>query len=114
MRKDCEFRHSKEAGRRYGENLAIGWEGLEPDKALSMWAGEREGYDCWSNTCARPGACGHYTQLVWSSTRKIGCARVVCDRGGAIFITCNYSPPGNVPNARPCPCQEKLRRSSFE
>ncbi|XWS52169.1 hypothetical protein CRYUN_Cryun11dG0043900 [Craigia yunnanensis] len=33
--------------------------------------------------------CGHYTQIVWKNTRRIGCARVICDNGD-VFMTCNY------------------------
>lgn len=41
--------------------------------------------------------CGHYTQVVWSNTRRLGCGYSTCERGGLTVETwvCNYDPPGN-------------------
>lgn len=41
---------------------------------------------------------GHYTQLVWKSTTKLGCALYVCKSGDhqGTYVNCNYSPPGNM------------------
>uniref|UniRef100_A0A8C6RNX8 SCP domain-containing protein n=1 Tax=Nannospalax galili TaxID=1026970 RepID=A0A8C6RNX8_NANGA len=40
--------------------------------------------------------CGHYTQVVWADSYKVGCAVQFCPRDGAHFI-CNYGPAGNYP-----------------
>ncbi|KAH7673599.1 Cysteine-rich secretory protein-related protein [Dioscorea alata] len=69
--------------------------------AVNLWVSEGQDYDYNSNTCAQGKVCGHYTQVVWSSSTNIGCARVVCDNNGGIFITCNYNPAGNVIGERP-------------
>jgi uncharacterized protein YkwD len=37
---------------------------------------------------------GHYTQIIWRSTTRVGCGLV--SRGGQDWLTCRYSPPGNV------------------
>jgi hypothetical protein len=37
---------------------------------------------------------GHFTQLVWRSSARLGCGASVC-RGLQIWV-CNYDPPGNV------------------
>uniref|UniRef100_A0A0N4ZV26 SCP domain-containing protein n=1 Tax=Parastrongyloides trichosuri TaxID=131310 RepID=A0A0N4ZV26_PARTI len=39
------------------------------------------------------GGVGHFTQLVWKDTKKIGCG--VSQSGGDVFTVCNYSPRGN-------------------
>lgn len=43
---------------------------------------------------------GHFTQLVWKSTKKIGCAwnTVGCKSNGMNFykLVCEYDPPGNM------------------
>ncbi|GFS36094.1 CAP (Cysteine-rich secretory proteins, Antigen 5, and Pathogenesis-related 1 protein) superfamily protein [Actinidia rufa] len=93
---DCDLRHSNGP---YGENIFWGsGKDWTPAQAAIAWVGERRWYNNWSNSCADGQECGHYTQIVWRTTRRIGCARVVCagwDRGRGVFMTCNYDPPGN-------------------
>ncbi|MQL91533.1 hypothetical protein Taro_024141 [Colocasia esculenta] len=100
-RGDCQLVHSMG---RYGENLYKGW-GREftAEDAMRSWVNERQYYNCGSNSCVPGKVCGHYTQVMWSSSTKIGCARVKCNNG-QIFMTCNYSPPGNFNGQRPYPC----------
>jgi hypothetical protein len=38
--------------------------------------------------------CGHYSQIVWKITGRIGCATVVRDNGDVSMI-CNYNPVGD-------------------
>ncbi|KAI3472447.1 hypothetical protein Pfo_029567 [Paulownia fortunei] len=88
---DCQVIHSFPEGYfKLGENIYWGsgstW---TPMDAVSAWQMRRKGQQC-----------GHYTQIVWKTTRKIGCARVVCDSGD-VFMTCNYNPPGNYIGERP-------------
>ncbi|KAH7673596.1 Cysteine-rich secretory protein-related protein [Dioscorea alata] len=96
---DCQLIHSNGP---YGENLFWG-SGADYNAidAVNLWVSEGQDYDYNSNTCAQGKVCGHYTQVVWSSSTNIGCARVVCDNNGGIFITCNYNPAGNVIGERP-------------
>ena len=42
---------------------------------------------------------GHYTQIVWASTRFVGCGYSSCNFG--TLLVCNYWPPGNVPGQYP-------------
>ncbi|CAH1441532.1 unnamed protein product [Lactuca virosa] len=44
--------------------------------------------------------CGHYTQVVWRNSVRLGCARVQCNND-AWFVTCNYDPPGNYVGEKP-------------
>uniref|UniRef100_A0A0E0LGY8 SCP domain-containing protein n=1 Tax=Oryza punctata TaxID=4537 RepID=A0A0E0LGY8_ORYPU len=96
-RGDCALQHS-DSGGKYGENIFWGSAGGD-------WTAERRGvwYDHGSNSCSAPAdqSCGHYTQVVWRDSTAIGCARVVCDNNLGVFITCNYSPPGNVVGQSP-------------
>ncbi|KAH7673597.1 Cysteine-rich secretory protein-related protein [Dioscorea alata] len=96
---DCQLIHSNGP---YGENLFWG-SGADYNAvdAVNLWVSEGQDYDYNSNTCAQGKVCGHYTQVVWSSSTNIGCARVVCNNNGGIFITCNYNPAGNVIGERP-------------
>jgi hypothetical protein len=76
---------------------------------VGAWAAEASDYDYARNTCAAGKVCGHYTQLVWRATTRVGCATQVCDRNspfGSRFPTwqlwvCNYAPPGNYVGQRP-------------
>jgi uncharacterized protein YkwD len=88
----CEFKHSRGP---YGENLAAGYP--TATDAMMAWYDEVEYYS-YSN----PGFSmntGHFTQMVWKSTLKIGCAKVRCNgRHGTPgdYLVCEYSPAGNI------------------
>ncbi|XP_041997551.1 pathogenesis-related protein PR-1-like [Salvia splendens] len=98
-RADCELRHS---GGPYGENIFWGSGGAwTAGQAAAEWVAERREYSYKSNSCADGRQCGHYTQIVWRETTRMGCARVVCDRGRGVFVICNYNPPGNYVGERP-------------
>ncbi|KFK29088.1 hypothetical protein AALP_AA7G087300 [Arabis alpina] len=101
-RADCALRHSVGDGRfSLGENIYWGYgANYSPADAVVAWASEKRFYNYRSNTCDSGQMCGHYTQIVWKNTRRVGCARVVCNNGG-IFMTCNYDPPGNYIGQRP-------------
>jgi pathogenesis-related protein 1 len=82
----------------YGENLySISGGTVSPAQVVGYWAREAQGYDIRSNTCSS--ICGHYTQIVWGTTRAVGCA-VVNDRRREVWV-CNYDPPGNIVGYRP-------------
>lgn len=78
----------------YGENLY--WSSFEsnPAQVVDAWASEVVYYDYDSNSCAPNEMCGHYTQLVWSTTERVGCAVTACADGSEIWM-CDYDPPGN-------------------
>ncbi|PIN01049.1 hypothetical protein CDL12_26448 [Handroanthus impetiginosus] len=100
--RDCQLIHSfPEGDFKLGENILWGggatW---TPMDAVRVWADEEKYYDYESNSCEEGQMCGHYTQIVWKSTRRIGCTRVVCDSGD-VFMTCNYYPPGNYVGEKP-------------
>ncbi|PWA66556.1 pathogenesis-related protein PR-1 type [Artemisia annua] len=94
---DCQLVHSQD--RRYGENIAWGTE-LTGASAVKLWVAEKANYDYNSNTCAPGKTCGHYTQVVWRKSVRLGCARVRCN-SGAWFVTCNYDPVGNFIGQKP-------------
>ncbi|XP_061349915.1 pathogenesis-related protein PR-1-like [Gastrolobium bilobum] len=96
---DCALEHSNG---RYGENLFWGGgAGWTPAQAVKLWAEEEQYYDYNLNSCDEGQMCGHYTQIVWNNTRKVGCASVACSGDQGTFITCNYHPPGNYIGERP-------------
>jgi pathogenesis-related protein 1 len=106
----CLYQHNQGRGDR-GENIAASappghWSIADVVRA---WASEAQDYDYASNTCAAGKQCGHYTQIVWRTTLRVGCAHRVCDVnspfGGQLpswdFWVCDYEPPGNWVGQRP-------------
>ena len=70
--------------------------------AVNMWFNEAKYFNYSTNKCQAGQVCGHYTQVVWAKTNKIGCARNYCKnvRFG-MSIVCNYAPGGNFNNELP-------------
>ncbi|KAM7136432.1 peptidase inhibitor 16 isoform 1-T1 [Molossus nigricans] len=112
----CVWGHNKERGRR-GENLfAITDEGVDVPLAVEEWHLEREHYNLSAATCDPGQMCGHYTQVVWAKTEKIGCGSHFCEKLQGVeetnihLLVCNYEPPGNVKGQRPyqegTPCSQ--------
>lgn len=81
-----------------GENLY--WSSnpnVTPTAVVDAWGNEKYDYDYDSNSCTS--VCGHYTQVVWRETKKIGAA--VAKDGDDVYWVCRYDPPGNVIGRRP-------------
>jgi uncharacterized protein YkwD len=86
----CEFEHSRT---KYGENLAAGTHGaLPPEHVVEMWYREVDQYDFRRGGFSME--TGHFTQLVWKGTTRVGCAMARCPDWD--LWVCNYDPPGNV------------------
>jgi len=81
----------------YGENILVTGLGSTPSTVVTEWASESQDYTYHNNACN--GDCGHYTQLVWRSTRKVGCAMAL--NGQREIWVCSYDPPGNFRGERP-------------
>jgi hypothetical protein len=80
------------------ENLAMAWHAtLTPEELVGMWTQEK--------LLLRPGLfpavsrtgqwqdVAHYTQMVWPTTTRVGCAIFAADWD---YLICRYSPPGNI------------------
>ncbi|CAN0920979.1 Pathogenesis-related protein PRB1-2 [Linum grandiflorum] len=95
---DCKLVHS---GGPYGENLAWSSGQMSANGAVGMWVNEKKDYNYNANTCAQGKVCGHYTQVVWRSTARIGCAKAACSGGRGTFVICSYTPRGNIIGRKP-------------
>ncbi|NXT47170.1 GLIP1 protein, partial [Pluvianellus socialis] len=120
--KKCKFKHNiylKIRGKVHptfspvGENIWTGTATIfSVDTAVSDWFNEFRSYDFNTNSCTDK--CGHYTQVVWAESYKVGCAVHFCDTienfpglFRAAHFVCNYGPAGNYPRkpykaGRPC------------
>ncbi|MDW8247055.1 MAG: CAP domain-containing protein [Sandaracinaceae bacterium] len=91
----------------YGENIFASF-GIRvtPERVVGAWfregicytpgpymRGDRCDPECLGRN--RLSACGHYTQVVWRRTQRLGCGVASCPSGEEIWV-CNYDPPGNV------------------
>ncbi|XP_019428162.1 PREDICTED: pathogenesis-related protein PR-1-like isoform X3 [Lupinus angustifolius] len=97
---DCKMIHSTSE---YGENLFWGkklhW---KPSDAVYYWYDEYNWYDLKTLKCSPQKVCGHFTQLVWKDSIRVGCALQHCkDRSLGMLIACEYDPPGNYPDENP-------------
>ncbi len=81
----------------YGENILVTGLGSTPSSVVTEWASESQNYTYRSNAC--DGDCGHYTQLVWRSTREVGCG--MAHNGQREIWVCSYDPRGNFRGERP-------------
>jgi hypothetical protein len=100
------FQHSDRSARRgTGENLWMGTHGAYSYEAMVRgWASEQSDFrpgifpavslsGNWENV-------GHYTQMVWPTTTRVGCA--VASNGRVDYLVCRYSPAGNI-DGKPVP-----------
>lgn len=97
-RKNCGFEHRP--NNNYGENLFMGTTGYyDAADVVNAWASEKADYNYNRNKCKPGKMCGHYTQIVWETTKRVGCAKIEC--GGNDIWVCNYDPPGNWVGEKP-------------
>ncbi|KAJ1538030.1 hypothetical protein HK405_014190 [Cladochytrium tenue] len=94
-----------------GENLWAGWANyaeyqneITINDAVNDWMSEDSDYFSWSNNGADPTAAwnmgeatknevGHFTQIVWSSTTLVGCAKTLCMTSAGyygVMVACRY------------------------
>jgi pathogenesis-related protein 1 len=113
----CVYEHNpgrSADGTSRGENIAAttpgGRANATPAYVVGLWAGEWPDYTYATNSCAAGKVCGHYTQVVWRGTTRVGCAKVTCVVNSPFvgassptwdFFVCDYEPPGNYVGQRP-------------
>ncbi|KAL3228543.1 Protein PRY1 [Nakaseomyces bracarensis] len=73
-----------------GENLAVGYDDVD---AVEAWYNEIKDYD-FSNPVYQAKT-GHFTQMVWKDSKKVGCAFKTCGGDLYNYIVCEYDPAGN-------------------
>lgn len=97
----CQWEHTP--NNPYGQNIAAGTgSNYGAADAANMWYNEISQYNFGSGQYSD--ATGHFTQMVWAGTSKLGCAIQACSAsqmglgssGSANFVVCNYDAPGNI------------------
>ncbi|CAG2108951.1 unnamed protein product [Medioppia subpectinata] len=107
MAKKNKFAHSwgRGLGWKYGENmwmaLASGkvWQLYDKHRCrttIKSWYDEstkhKYNYSSNKNDLVKV---GHFTQLVWTTSRQVGCARAINDKTRKWYVVCHYKEPGN-------------------
>jgi hypothetical protein len=95
----CKYGHSGVSG----ENIAWRRPTLSATGVVDSWYGEIGQYDFDNPIVAfNTKKVGHFTQVVWRGSQRLGCAAVMCNgpapdgnASGWGFMVCRYSPPGN-------------------
>jgi pathogenesis-related protein 1 len=91
----CDLQHRRSS--QYGENLFWSSHPVDADAVVAEWSAEAVDYVHRNNSCKS--TCGHYTQVVWSGSRSLGCGMAKC--GESELWVCNYDPPGNMVGRKP-------------
>ncbi|KAG4068561.1 hypothetical protein HA402_004902 [Bradysia odoriphaga] len=101
----CKFEHGQP------ENTINEWIGqnlywtTDPNNiivnAIRAFHSEGRDYNFKRNTCAPNKVCGHYTQVMWANSYKIGCALSPPGCGRGHILVCNYLPGGNYVGEKP-------------
>lgn len=109
----CEFDHGQppfDAGslgyESLGQNLYVNSDlGKGMRAGVQAWFDEKSDYNYDSLTCAPGKQCGHYTQVVWGTSKEVGCGLTKCSSvagmSNANYLVCNYGPPGNWDKQKP-------------
>ncbi|GGD63861.1 hypothetical protein GCM10010990_11660 [Croceicoccus mobilis] len=82
-----------------GENLWVGVKGYyTAEEMIETFIDEKQYYRPGTfpkvSTTGQWADVGHYTQLIWRETEKVGCA--VAPGGGQDWLVCRYYPAGNT------------------
>jgi hypothetical protein len=94
------FQHSDRKARPgIGENLWMGTHGAySVETMVGAWASERRffvsGMFPNNSTTGNWVDVGHYTQMIWPTTQRVGCA--LASNGRTDYLVCRYSGKGNI------------------
>ena len=83
-----------------GENIWAGTAGHRSfTEMVSAWSREKKDFIYGPLEYNNLGKVGHYTQMIWKSTTKVGCA--LASNGKMDYLVCRYSPQGNYTGQKP-------------
>ncbi|KAK4102331.1 PR-1-like protein [Parathielavia hyrcaniae] len=122
LAKRCVFEHDTSInGGGYGQNLANWGSSGDPEAFGATGSVARAASNGWYNNelylfphedfgkdtpdMSNFMKWGHFSQLVWANTKKVGCYTYFCEAGtiydtmGSWYTVCNYSPAGNMGGA---------------
>ena len=105
MAEEGLWEHDHDGNRKnnYGENLYTSSQEITLKDAVDAWVSEKEFYTIGNigddATCVEGEMCGHYTQIIWKKTSRVGCAKSQYQTGDYKYwfiVVCKYQQPGNI------------------
>eukprot|EP00890_Picochlorum_soloecismus_P006583 jgi/Picsp_1/74/NSC_00074-R1_pry- scp-like extracellular len=105
----CNYMHKPGKFDDASDNLAA-FAGYDPKVVYNVsstnWYNEVKLYDFRKPERSKIDEIGHFTQMVWKSTKKLGCGRAACSKnnpfgqnGQWLYVVCQYDPRGNILSA---------------
>ncbi len=103
-----EHDHDGNRKNNYGENLYTSSQDIDLKDAVDAWVDEKQFYTIGNigdeDTCVEGEMCGHYTQIIWKNTSRVGCAKSQYKTAPNIdgigkywfIVVCKYQEPGNI------------------
>jgi hypothetical protein len=95
------FEHDRQTGLspRQGENLFMGTRSAYSySDMIRLWVEEGRNYRPGRfpnvSRTGNVGHVGHYTQVIWPTSQRVGCA--VASNRGSDYLVCRYLPAGNI------------------
>ncbi|NXM61856.1 CRVP2 protein, partial [Illadopsis cleaveri] len=107
----CTSRHSPSNLRRTsvlcGENLFMSSAPFSWPNVLQAWYNEEKNFEYGTGAKTKGAMFGHYTQMVWHNSYKIGCGFAFCSNTTySYFYVCQYCPAGNLISSMKTPYKE--------
>ncbi|GIY39364.1 golgi-associated plant pathogenesis-related protein 1 [Caerostris darwini] len=111
------FHHSNHP--QYGENLFVTYmsnsslPSVTGQQVVESWYSEQTYYPFHDHVTRDViSKAGHFTQLIWSSSRELGVGRAV-SRNNRVYVVANYYPAGNILRKFPDNVPQKLHSNSL-
>jgi len=95
---------------KYGQNIhLILFHNVTLADKIQTWYDAKPDYNYNKSSCTVGKTCFHYTQVVWATSRQVGCAVHHCEvvenkchkDVNFHYLACNYLPRGNVDGEKP-------------
>lgn len=95
----AEDRFAHRPGSNYGENLYCLWTSdtnakVNPREICQSWYDDIKEYNFNNEPKGSPRG-GHFTQMVWKSTKLLGVG-LAKTKKGKVLVVCDYDPRGNI------------------
>ncbi|XP_037375752.1 cysteine-rich secretory protein 2-like [Talpa occidentalis] len=114
----CTLQHSnpeeRKTNTKCGENLYMSSDPAPWSDAIQSWYDESNNFIYGKGPKSSDAVVGHYTQLVWYSSYRVGCGVAYCPNQADLkyFYVCQYCPAGNILSKKNTPYQEGAPCSS--